>query len=243
VAKRSSRRKSAYVSTELAHFVGRQKPRTAEARYRRLHEIVESGTLLPGVAGDAISVALPLFGEKPEFSRETLSKVRAVCFCDIPRKAISIHVRKFGPFGLAFDKGFLIRHGANPVFYIAIDDELPIHPKGNRGAHFDKMMNDISLLTVLPMDRDSGLSSAQKESLTRVTDFLWHHVLAFAKPFEALSGWNSKAHTYMKREWRLLGQLDFELKDIRRIFLPRAFRSRFRRDFPSYSGSISLVGR
>src|SRR5262245_51386075 len=233
MSRRNARRRDRpYVSRELTHFLGR-KEATDEARYGLLLKIIQSGILKPSGPEDGISVHPPLFGAKPQFSKETLSEVPAVCFCDIPHGSLSIHVGKYGRFGLAFDKALLISRGANPVFYVAIDGELPIHPKGKRGAHFDELLNDISMLTLLPMDRDSKLSAKNKESLRRVTDFLWHHVLGFAKPFDALSALSAVTNTYMEREWRLLGRFEFEVKDIRRIFLPRAFSTQFGKAMPS----------
>jgi ribosomal protein L24E len=41
-----------------------------------------------------------------------------VCFCDIPIGDLGIHIKKYGQFGLAFKKSFLIERGANPVLYV-----------------------------------------------------------------------------------------------------------------------------
>jgi len=42
-----------------------------------------------------------------------------VCFCDIPQESLGIHVAKYGRFGIAFKKAFLLSRGANPVYYVA----------------------------------------------------------------------------------------------------------------------------
>ena len=42
-----------------------------------------------------------------------------VCFCDIPDESLSIHTAKYGRFGIAFKKSFLLSRGANPVYYVA----------------------------------------------------------------------------------------------------------------------------
>lgn len=44
---------------------------------------------------------------------------RPVCFCDIPEGDLQRHTTVYGRFGLAFQKGYLVAKGANPVFYVA----------------------------------------------------------------------------------------------------------------------------
>ena len=47
----------------------------------------------------------------------------------------------------------------------------------------------------------------------------------------------------MKREWRLFGDLPFELGNIDRILLPASYRSRFRADFPDFAGEVTFPDR
>lgn len=42
---------------------------------------------------------------------------KMVCFTDIPLSLINIHCKKYGRFGIVFDKDKLARQGAHPVFY------------------------------------------------------------------------------------------------------------------------------
>ena len=46
----------------------------------------------------------------------------------------------------------------------------------------------------------------------------------------------------MEREWRVLGDVGFELKDVHRIFLPPSYAERFREDLPGYTGQVTFVG-
>jgi hypothetical protein len=53
-----------------------------------------------------------------KFSSNNLINPDMVCFCDIPIGDLGIHIKKYGQFGLAFKKSFLIERGANPVLYV-----------------------------------------------------------------------------------------------------------------------------
>lgn len=51
--------------------------------------------------------------------KDEFIRFRPVCFCDIPKDSLQRHASVYGPFGVAFLKGFLVAKGANPVFYVA----------------------------------------------------------------------------------------------------------------------------
>jgi len=109
-----------YVSNDLSHFVGRDLLGRPETQYERLKAILGDGSLRrprqPDEAeGTRYAVRVDAEGS---ISKNEMYFGTAVCFCDI-REDLRIHVGKYGPFGLAFPKGFLIDSGASPVFYIA----------------------------------------------------------------------------------------------------------------------------
>jgi hypothetical protein len=52
-------------------------------------------------------------------SKNEMINPQMICFCDIPIEHLSIHSRKYGRFGLCFDKAFLLNQGVTPVFYVA----------------------------------------------------------------------------------------------------------------------------
>ena len=72
-----------------------------------------------------------------EFDSE-VAPAQTVCFCDIPEEHLSIHMQKFGRFGIAFAKSFMIKLGANPVFYIAkdsmVDERIDDEKHGDRDS-------------------------------------------------------------------------------------------------------------
>ncbi|MGE3623429.1 MAG: abortive infection system antitoxin AbiGi family protein, partial [Bdellovibrionales bacterium] len=106
-----------YISDELCHFVGRGK--TDDQQYDLLvNKILKTGWLThPPHHNAAIPRTAGLDLSKPISTDEAI-KYQVVCFCDIPVSDLSIHIKKYGKFGLSFKKSFLIDRGACPVFYI-----------------------------------------------------------------------------------------------------------------------------
>lgn len=108
----------AYVSDELTHFLGRALL-DDQRRYTLLREVVRTGWLKashrdqlgPGFVGQSD-------GQKALSGNDAI-KCTSVCFCDIPVKALAVHMKKYGPFGAAFAKQLLLRSGATPVHYVA----------------------------------------------------------------------------------------------------------------------------
>jgi hypothetical protein len=87
-----------------------------DAQYTLLLAILRSGELLtPNGPGDSRSFDTPLFSE----TGEERYRQSVICFCDIPEADLTIHMTKYGRFGLAFTKEFLTQRGARPVYYVA----------------------------------------------------------------------------------------------------------------------------
>lgn len=77
----------------------------------------------------------------------------------------------------------------------------------------------------------------------RVNDlytFLDHYVFSFTKFFDSKKSEEHEDNYYMEREWRLLGNVYFELSDVYRIILPESYAEAFRKDFPDYAGQITF---
>jgi Putative abortive phage resistance protein AbiGi, antitoxin len=153
---------STYSSAELSHFAGRSLP-SDDARFDLLTKtIIASGTLLdarflnapkkPLAVFDVMSAGGPSevaeYVPEPYFEAYSAKSVaqnefvqpEMVCFCDIPVDPIDhfrVHTAKYGKFGLALRREFVIAQGGNPVFYIASSASTPLRLVGRGGPRVD----------------------------------------------------------------------------------------------------------
>src|SRR6266498_1370023 len=174
---------------------------------------------------------------------------------------------KYGPFGIAWNRDYLVAKGASPVFYIATDSPAATQPVVTREEYFNRMISawelaiqqkfvdpiQTSLQDLQPsegQDKPRTLSPQQAakalEALHQMqhffglTEFIEHHVFCFMKCFQAGLAPDDPSNYYMEREWRVIGNVSFDLASVRRILNPSAFAARFRDDFPSYAGQMSF---
>lgn len=251
-----------YVSKELAHFAGQGKP--GSEQYDTLLAILRSGTLL---ASNAVQVITPEGSPPLPPSYELLinpnepvgEKFRGnvVCFCDIPVEDLGIHTGKYSRFGLSFLKDFLVPRGASPVFYL--DNQAPVQSlidsldrqPASREQIFDigqrltnELLHELQFGTTEPSGERSEPWAKEGQDMFRVSDirnFLGYHIFAFLKPFDASTADTDPENFYMEREWRVLGNVDFAVDDVYRVFLPQEYARRFRDDLPQYAGQLTFV--
>jgi Putative abortive phage resistance protein AbiGi, antitoxin len=195
---------------------------------------------------------------------------QVVCFCDIPITDLEIHMRKYSRFGLSFLKPFLAKKGANPVLYMAKNSRsLPVgaHDTEKIIGRHDLLRANITqcheLMQALMSADESRLAQAAKtgerplgmsdEEWQWLKTFLWPRVksfrdfldlylFSFIKYFDDSTSDEDPANVYMEREWRVLGNVNFALSDVRRVFLPEEFAERFRADLPEYTGQLTFSG-
>jgi hypothetical protein len=248
-----------YTSDELTHFVGRHCGCDDE-RYQLLATILRSGKLRAGGiagVGEDHGMLLSVTGNK-KISDETAIQGQIVCFCDIPVSSLELHMRKYSHFGVAFSKSFLVAKGANPVFYVVRDAVLPgisflptgsgpIEPKQNvsRAELLDQIHAEAMSLTTRIYDMVLGCDNPELQGLLLRVEYLrqlfYQAALAFIKPFDSTELEGAGKNYYMEREWRVYGNVLFQLADVRRIFLPASYADSFRRDFPDLAGAITEV--
>lgn len=251
-----------YVSTELTHFVGRSE-RDEDTQYRVLVTVLRSGLLTPRPdnpqEGNMSEVHT---GGK--LSDESMFLGRVTCFCDIPLADLEIHMNKYSRFGIAFDKRWLVSRGANPVYYIVADPGLPrpisvqrameelrrqLHDAGQAEVAMGEVVSKLQIFDeVLPIHHKlfrkiRGVAETEQGGISirevaAVEGFHDTHVGIFLKPFSANLADDDPDNVYMEREWRILGNLQFNLSDVVRVILPKRYGKRLREDVPQYFAQV-----
>ena len=251
-----------YTSEELTHFVGQWRP-TNDERYDLLLAIVREGRLkasgIPGAGGEAASGPTLSITGPGKISDETAVRGQIVCFCDIPLSGLGLHMEKYGSFGIAFRKPFLVTKGANPVFYVAKDSILPGNQLVPTGSGAPEIRRDITRAEIMDRIHAEALSLSTKtyeavirescdqgfrDHLLRLDQLrllLYQTALAFVKPFDSSEPEDSRNNYYMEREWRVYGDVLFTVHDVARIIVPAAYAEPFRGKFPDYGGELTPV--
>ena len=67
------------------------------------------------------------------------------------------------------------------------------------------------------------------------------HMHSFCVPFVANSPDGDAKSYYFEREWRILGDVTFELNDVHRILLPKEWSEPLRERVPQYYGQITFT--
>lgn len=246
-----------YTSNKLTHFIGRACSCDDE-RYDLLIEIVRNGQLrasgISGISTD--SAALLSITGNMKISDETAIQGQIVCFCDIPTDSLGLHISKYSHFGVTFSKAFLVAKGANPVFYVVRDAVLSggtVVPTGSGSFELKQDITRAELLdrihteamTLSTLARDMIFGSGDPDSRRLLVRFeqllhllLYPRFLAFIKPFDSTEPDESSHNFYMEREWRVYGDVLFQLADVSRVILPQAYVSRFKNEFPDFVGEL-----
>jgi hypothetical protein len=261
-----------YVSDELTHFVGRDLMSAGaenkledreEQLYERLVVILHEGCLKTGGRRTGVN-ADPAIGKEGitvervttyEVGSDDLSRMfdpAVVCFCDIPVGDIAIHIAKYSPFGLAFSRDHLLDRGTNPVLYLA--EDATVDEGGETfGELFANEMNRVlRLLTELQWARQRPEGAPRLEGVEipkKITDeamlahqFLLIRMFSLVKAFRGDAADEDPENFYMEREWRRYGDLEFDIEDVCRVYVPKRFAKRLRTDLPQYYGQVTFSG-
>jgi hypothetical protein len=229
-----------YVSPELTHFVG--KGLSEDQQYSLLvNDILKAGWLMHPPIDDrqpneVVKGSVLVGGSHtPDVDETEAAYWQGICFCDIPVTDLEIHMNKYSRFGLSFLKPFLVGKGANPVLYVAENSQalsfgLPDSLSGDEVWPRRKVFKgNIQLLE----------NYRQNLPIT-LRYFLDMLVFSFIKYFDDSTSDEDEANVYMEREWRVLGDVNFALEDVHRVFMPQCYAERFRADLPNYTGQLTF---
>jgi hypothetical protein len=146
---------------------------------------------------------------------------------------------KYSRFGLSFLKRFLIDKGANPVLYVA--NTSPMFPFGlpGSGSGDEPWPRRKIFEENIRMYQDFQREMFGQFPLP-LQFFLSNLVFSFIKYFDDSTSDTHEDNVYMEREWRVLGDVNFALADVHRVFMPERYAERFRIDLPSYVGQLTF---
>lgn len=230
-----------YTSTEVYHFIGRTAP-SEEARLESLLQILktrqlEIGKGIPTLLGLATNLDDLFFGE--------IAPIKAICFCDIPFYALGMHMQKYGPFGIAFLKQFLIGHGLRPVFYVPKNTklfgqgtaELIVWLKELYEGLFSLNYNINGFYKVSPGGIKVGINDKWQNFLADLAKKVYKFddfILQYIKIFDDSLPDDHPDNYYMEREWRITDNIKFELTDVTRIIFPQKFKDTLLQEVPFF---------
>jgi len=241
--------KQRYISSELTHFVGRTE-RTPEDQYKILSKIINEAKLSHQLsdnikAGNASGVCMRVC-PKAKLSSNEMFYPEVVCFCDIPIGDLNIHIQKYSPFGLSFEKKFIVQHGGSPVYYVpkeaAVKANMLARIGKSKGELFDKILPELEAYLGFDYKTIHSLPDSDSSNIDtklKLNTFLKLHVLSYIKFFDHKLPDNHEENYYFEREWRIVGSLKFGISDIRRILVPKSYARQFREDFPCYNGELT----
>jgi len=171
---------------------------------------------------------------------------QVVCFCDIPLQELEIHVQKYSRFGLAFSKEVIVQHGGAPVHYIPMTAQIQVSGPWSlepidAGEYFDKMVreyHDLFTICERMIREKEEWPAVQGDSrrLWTLRTFFDFHVFSYLKFFDHTLPDHHPENYYFEREWRLIGNLQFAVKDVSTIVVPTSYAERLSADLPDFTG-------
>jgi len=253
-----------YVSSELTHFVGRGIDE--EQQYQLFLKILKEGWITHPPHKTNISGNLSV-NTSSQMSSNEMYCPQIVCFCDIPIADLSIHKAKYSPFALSFSKDFIVQQGGCPVFYLpkqasvhgqkelSPEEKMRLLKEGGadarnenigKGQYFDRMTKEYSALmqifrSMIMKDSQSQVVPEGDRRLRELESFIDFHIFSYIKFYDHSCADDHDDNYYLEREWRVIGNVKFDLNDIKTVFMPKKYSQRFRADCPSYKSQVIFV--
>lgn len=79
------------------------------------------------------------------------------------------------------------------------------------------------------------------QHLSELQRFLDFHIFSYLKFFNHSYPDSHKENYYFEREWRVVGNVQFKIEDVKRVFIPGKCAKQFRQDCPQYYGQLSFL--
>lgn len=238
-----------YTSDDLFHFVGHKNPCDHQANFATLCKVLDAGCVsYPPHNNDWGNTRITVRWDRSLVDEE-LVVPEVTCFCDIPENHLSLHMIKYGYFGLSFPRSYLTLYGARPVMYV------PLHRGDMLSPHGRTLLTDLSnvygayqAFVVDKLASDAahprsvgGVPESAEAAMEAVDSVLLKDLLAYIKPFDADLPHDHPDNFYMEREWRKYGNLKFEPNHVQRIVVARGYGERLAAVYPTYAGNVLEV--
>ncbi len=237
-----------YTSDEFFHFVGRPSPNDHDRNYLTLCKILNSGFVTHKPHRAEWGPQQLTYDPSCRLLDAELVVGNMVCFCDIPKHLLSIHVKKYGYFGLSLKRTHLVKYGARPVLY------FPYDPADIHSIYGVKAIEDIEAVYRSASDAlenipDPLASGRNMGRPIQSADGTFHtlagqmglHFLALLKPFDSTLTPDHPENYYMEREWRRIGNMKFDREQIGCILVPRDYVDRLCHEFPMYADVVEAI--
>ncbi|MFC1932655.1 abortive infection system antitoxin AbiGi family protein [Chloroflexota bacterium] len=92
---------------------------------------------------------------------------------------------------------------------------------------------------ILPQPQHDAIWYSQQ--LTQLQHFLDFHIFSFLNFFDHTYPENHPDNFYFEREWRVVGNIKFNVEDVRRILIPKKYARQLRKDCPHYYGQLTFL--
>ncbi len=132
---------------------------------------------------------------------------------------------------------FEAARGAN-----ALEDSIFHLPKDAEGYPY--MNFPRNLLERMKPDIDNNpVSDAiwYDQQLGQLENFFNFHIFSFLKFFNHNLPEHDKKNYYFEREWRVVGRIQFNMEEVRRVLIPENYSRQFRNDCPNYYGQVTFT--
>ena len=239
-----------YTSNELFHFVGHSGPNDDKTNYETLLKILDAECVsYPPHKNDWGEIGYAVNIEKSLVDGE-LIKSKATCYADIPFDCLSIHIKKYGCFGLSFPRDLLIKYGTRPVIYVPQRTDDWMSPYGTtlvKGIEtVYKAFDELVVSKYSPDDGTYIMHSGKKpsnehEAIDAMDRVFTKDFLAFIKPFNSHLDQEHKNNFYMEREWMKYGNLKFCPEEVQTIIVANnEYKNRLENERPQYKGKVEI---
>ncbi|MBA7526899.1 hypothetical protein ES705_19070 [subsurface metagenome] len=244
-----------YISNILTHFLGRDLI-SEDMQFNLLKKILKEGWLTHPPHNPNISGNLQ-FKLEGDVDLDDMFSPQMICFADIPLNDLKLQMEKYSKFGVCFLKDFLIKKGANPVFYLAKNSEIITdcnvifqdnktivqNMTSNRKIFFEDNIKNMfkyfeRLHDIFLQKPEAFGISNEFSKIHKIKMFLSFHIFGYMKAWNHDNNEEDPENYYFEREWRIIGNLKFQLGDVVRIVLPRKYAKLFREEFKNYNGEI-----